>query len=113
MIRAVDMGSTFALARYAAEKVKPLVDQIPGGSLGVEVNLDDKWMRKPWHVYVAVHRVVVVGGANRLAPVVFQKSLLVTTDDVDRAVEELKLTVNHRAWKLHESEKADSEMGEA
>lgn len=106
MIRAVDMGSTFALARYAAEKAKSLVDQIPGGSLGVGTNLDDKWGRRPWTVDIGIHRALSLHGGLSLAPMVLQASYLANTEEVDEAIEKLREIVENQSWQLDDSEKA-------
>lgn len=106
MIWAVDMGSVFALARYAAEKAKPLTDQIPGACLGVEALVDDKWASRSWHVGISVHRVVNVGGGETLAPMVLQDCVLADSESVDRVVEELRRIVREQSWPLHDAEKA-------
>lgn len=106
MIRAVDMDSVFALARYAAEKVKPLTDQIPGACLGVEALVDDKWSSRAWHVDIKVHRVVNLGGGETLAPMVLQDCVLADSECVDRVVEELRRIVREQSWPLHDAEKA-------
>lgn len=105
MIRANDMGSVFALARYAAEKAKPLVDRIPGGCLCVEVSADDKWQSEPWHVHINVHRVVSTGTRRDLAPMVVRETALVDSVAVDAAVDELRRIVEAQAWDLHPLEK--------
>lgn len=106
MIRAQDMGSTFALARYAAEKAKPLVEQIPGGCLGVETNLDDQWHRVPWTVSIGVHRVLGHSSLDGLAPMVLQESYLEDTKAIDEALQKLREIVENQSWQLDESEKA-------
>lgn len=105
MIRAVDMGSVFALARYAAEKAKPLVDQIPGGSLSVEANIDDKWGLYPWSVGISVHRVIRDHhNYPALAPMTLQETYLTDTDQVDAVITELRRIAEAGSWALDKSE---------
>lgn len=104
MIRAVDMGSTFALARYAAEKAKPLSDQIPGASLDVSAALDDKWGRHPWAVDIVIHRVLGRDDVPRLGPLVMQKYSLQDTGSVDLAIETLREIIENQTWQLDHSE---------
>lgn len=107
MIRAVDMGSVFALARYAAEKAKPLVDQVPGGSLEVHAHIEDKWFSIPWSVSIYIHRTLNAGTQGKaLAPMVIQESHLVTTADVDSKIQALREIVEHQSWPLDDSEQA-------
>lgn len=107
MIRAVDMGSVFALARYAAEKAKPVTDQIPGGSLDIDVRIDDKWYSVPWSVTISVHRALnAKNNVKGLAPMVIQESHLVTTADVDATIQELRGIVESQSWTLDDSEKS-------
>lgn len=105
MIRATDMGSVYALARYAGEKAKPVVDQIPGGSLSIEANIDDKWGLYPWSVGISVHR-VIQDRANHpfLAPMVLQESYLTDTDQVDEVISELRRIAEVGSWALDKSE---------
>lgn len=104
MIRATDMGSVYALARYAAEKAKPLVDQIPGGSLSVEANIDDKWGLYPWSVGISVHRVIKKDNYPALAPMTLQESYLTDTDQVDAVITELRRIAEAGSWALNKSE---------
>lgn len=106
MTRAIGMGSTFALARYAAEKAKPLVDLIPGGCLGVETNLDDQWHSVPWTVGIQIHRVLDHPSLRGLAPMVLQESYLADTNAVDDACQKLREIVENQSWELDDSEKA-------
>lgn len=110
MIRAVDMGSTFALARYAAEKARPLADLIPGRELSVEVRLGADRYTAPWHISICVHRALSL---SKLAPMPLQEIQLDTSAGVDAAIEKLRLIAENQSWELDETEKDHSEMDAA
>jgi len=90
MIRATDSSSTFDLAKYAAEQLRPLVDQLQGGSLEIDLALGMPFFaehKKDWSVSIVVHEGSAIG---RQGEYVTYQSLIDTSDDVDFAVLKLR-----------------------
>ncbi|UTT40223.1 hypothetical protein NMP99_02895 [Glutamicibacter mishrai] len=84
MIRAIDSASTFALAQYAETQLRPLVDQLPGGSLEIDLHLGFAFFAahgKEWSVSFVVREHAAIG---RQGDYVAYGSLINTSEAVDR-----------------------------
>ena len=80
-----DTDSTFRLVRYAADKLRPLVDRIPTAALRIDLYLGDARFERPWAIDIDIQRRDVdyteSWVANRVAAT--------TTEDVDRLAGEV------------------------
>lgn len=86
MIRAVDSASTFELARYAEEQLRPLVDRLRGGALQIDLVLGFPFFAHhgmDWSIIIAVRE-----NSNSLCQGdwVVYTSVVATSESVDRAV---------------------------
>ena len=90
MIQAIDTSSTFELAKYAAEQLRPLVDQLRGSSLEIDLHLNMPFFAKhgkEWSISATVQENVAIG---KHGDCVAYAVLIDTSEAVDRAVMELR-----------------------
>lgn len=83
MIRATDSASTLELARYAEEQLRPLVDQLPGGSLEMDLHLGNPFFAEhdvDWSITVYVRENSSIGNQGDW---VTWGSLLDTSEEMD------------------------------
>ncbi|MFC9934616.1 hypothetical protein [Glutamicibacter sp. NPDC127525] len=90
MIRAVDSASTFELAQYAEEQLRPLVDQLHDGSLTIDLNLGFAFFSKhdkDWSVSVVVRENTSLG---QQGDYVSYGSLIDTSEGIDYTVSKVR-----------------------
>ncbi|WP_334121901.1 hypothetical protein [Glutamicibacter sp.] len=90
MIRATDSSSTFELAKYAEALLSPLVKQIPGGSLQIEMNLGMPFFSEygsDWSISFSVYANSAIGNQGNW---VAWGSLVGGSEEVDWKVLEVR-----------------------
>lgn len=90
MITATDSSSTFELAQYAESQLRPLVDQLQGGSLQIDLHLGSPFFAKngkDWSISVVANEFAAVGEQGDY---VSYSVLIDTSEAVDRAVMDVR-----------------------
>lgn len=88
-----DTATSMGLATYAVEKIKPLADRIPTGTVSVRLFLGDSFFTQPWSVDVVVNRRDVPHGSE--AGTVAYRTSATTVEDIDGLAAELTQYVNN------------------
>ncbi|RKS19653.1 hypothetical protein DFO58_2154 [Arthrobacter sp. AG1021] len=88
-----DTETTMALATYTVEKIKPLADRIPTGTVSIRMFLGDSFFTVPWSVDVVVNRRDVPHGSE--AGTVAYRTSATKTEDIDGLAAELTQYVNN------------------
>lgn len=88
-----DTETTMALATYTVEKIKPLADRIPTGTVSIRMFLGDSFFTVPWSVDVVVNRRDVPHGSE--ASTVAYRTSATTAEDIDGLAAELTQYVNN------------------